>query len=62
MEFRAITFDTTNNFKIVNEDSVYNALEGLSDIDEIVKITADTRLISDPQFKQMDEMKFTEED
>jgi hypothetical protein len=60
MEFRAITFDTTNDFKIINEDSVYNALEGLSDIDEIVKITADTRLISDTQFKQMDEIKFTE--
>jgi hypothetical protein len=35
-------------------------LEGLSDIEEIVKITADTRLISDSQFKQMDEMKFAE--
>jgi len=59
-EFQTIKFIPTYDFKIINEDSVYNAMEGLSDIEDIVKINADTRLITDSQFKQMDEIKFTE--
>ncbi|MBN8577378.1 MAG: hypothetical protein J0L66_10575 [Cytophagales bacterium] len=59
-DFQSITFDTSNDFKIINEDSVYNALEGVADFQEIVKITSDTRLISDSDFKQMDEIKFSE--
>jgi hypothetical protein len=59
-EFHLIQFDEVNGFRIAYEDSVYNVLEGLSEIEENVKITADTRLITDSQFPQMDEIKFTE--
>jgi len=59
-DFQSITFDTSNDFRIINEDSVYNALEGVADYVENVKITSDTRIISDSQFKQMNEIKFSE--
>lgn len=60
-KFQPYDIEFTKHFEIVNEDSVYNALEGMSGTEE-VRITSDLRWISGTGNTQMDEIKFTEAD